>query len=509
MTATEPPSTEGCISVQEFLEPEPRTAPLAGAVESLEVPDHSIDRPTIKAALLLGFGLTLGLWLWAGYDFIRRMSVVQSESAAISLRYMQAQELLANVRPQVLTISVNVRTALLDPTMANREEYRQRIQRTVASVGETLEQYVPVLNSDVERERVARLRREVDSFGFAVLDVLSSSQAVAPLEVRELLARIVPRRELVIGVTDEVQALNRAAFVEQQTAIAEAYRQTQRRVWERLGMSLIASLAIAAFAILYASRLESRLRGQREREMQHTRDLQRLSATLVDAQEQERRVIARELHDELGQVLMAVNVELSLAEKKLQHSGAGHLLSDAQAITRTALHSVRDLSHALHPALLDDLGLVAALDSYVLGIGKRHGIRTRFEQEGTARRAHPDIELAAYRIVQEAVMNAVKHASANACTVTVRHFTARLMVVVEDDGRGFDPDEVQLAGAAAGLGLIGMRERVTQLGGNLHVASVEGEGTTVTVEFPLPGRDATLSLAGPRVESLKRGGLRG
>ncbi len=477
------------------------------------MPDQSIDRPTIKAALLLGFGLTLGLWLWAGYDFIRRMSVVQSEAAAISLRYMQAQELLANVRPQVLTISVNVRTALLDPSMANREEYRQRIRRTVASVGETLEKYVPVLNSDVERERLGRLRREVDGYGYAVLEVLSSERAVTGTEVRDLLARIVPRRELVIGVTDEVQALNRAAFVEEQTAIAEAYRQTQRRVWERLGMSLIASLAIAAFAILYASRLESRLRGQREKEMQHTRDLQCLSAKLVDAQEQERRVIARELHDELGQVLMAVNVELSLAEKKLQQSGAGNLLGDAQAITRTALSSVRDLSHALHPAVLDDLGLVAAVESFVVGIGKRHGIRTRFEQEGIARRSHSDLELAAYRIVQEAVMNAVKHSGAGACTVTVRHLTGRLVVTVQDDGRGFDPAEVNLAGAAAGLGLIGMRERVTQLGGYLRVESAPGRGTTVIVEFPLVGRDATPiqpASSTPVVGSpLKPEGLRG
>jgi signal transduction histidine kinase len=442
-------------------------------------------RPTIKAAILVGFGLTLGLWLWAGYDFIQRMSRVQREAEAIDVRYMRAQELLANVRPQVLIVSVTVRTALLDPDLGNRHGYRRRITDTLRSVDETLERYVPVLDSQIERERVERLQQEIGNFGHAVLQVLEHDRSTTAYEARDVLARIVPRRELVIGVTDEVQALNRAAFVQQQKAIAASYRDTQARVWERLGLSLLASLGIAVFATFYAGRLESRLQRQRLREVQHTRDLQQLSARLVGAQERERRVIARELHDELGQVLMAIQVELGLARKALDASGAGELLNDAQAITKGAVNTVRDLSHLLHPAVLDDLGLVAAVDCYLESLRSRHALRTRFEHESAVGRLAPETEIAAYRIVQEAVTNAVKHAHATSCTVTVRHLPDTLSISIEDDGCGFDPVTTDMAGAAAGLGLIGIRERVAQLQGVLRVESAPGQGTTVTLELPI------------------------
>jgi signal transduction histidine kinase len=446
------------------------------------------DRLTIKAALLLGFGLTLGLWAWTGYDFLQRMATLQQEGAAINLRYMHAQELLATLRPQVLIISVRARTALLDPEPGNREAHRARVRLALQTVHDILQRYVPVLNSTVERERVERLRREIQVYGSAVLEVMADNRPVTAAEVRDRLARIVPRRELVIGVTDEVQALNRAAFVEEQTTIATAHREMQTRVWTRLGLSLLGSLGIALLAALYAGRLENRLRRQREQEVQNTRDLQRLSARLVDVQEQERRIIARELHDELGQVLEAITMELALVERKLHAQGAGDLLRDAQGITQAALHTVRDLSHLLHPAVLDDLGLVAALETYLRTFGPRHAIRTHFVQDGVATRIGTDTEIAAYRIAQEALTNIAKHAHATECTVTVRQRPATLSVAVADNGCGFEAAAMEMAGAAAGLGLIGVRERVMQLGGRLQVESRPGRGTIVTVDLPI-GRD--------------------
>lgn len=443
------------------------------------------DRLTIRAALLLGFGLTLGLWLWSGYDLVQQMSQVQRKAAAVSLRYMQAQELLATVRPQVLIVSVNARTALLDPVSGNRESYRVRVRDTLHSVLETLQQYVPVLDSAIERERVERLRVEIDAFGRVVLDVIADDRPVPTAEIRALLARIVPRRELVIGVTDEVQALNRAAFVQEQTTIAEAYSEMQTRVWQRLGLSVLASLCIALLASYYAGRLESRLRRQREKDAQNTRDLQRLSANLVDAQERERRHIARELHDELGQVLEAIKVELTLARNRLQPQGLGHLLDDAQSITQGALGSVRDLSHLLHPAVLDDLGLVAALETQVRAFSSRYAIRGAFVQDGAVGRCDQQTEIAAYRIVQEALSNVVRHAAATCCSVAVRQSDGVLTIAVSDDGCGFSPSDTEIAGAAAGLGLIGIRERVTQLAGTLQVDSAHGQGTTVTVHLPI------------------------
>jgi signal transduction histidine kinase len=243
------------------------------------------------------------------------------------------------------------------------------------------------------------------------------------------------------------------------------------------------SLGIAIFATLYASRLERRLISQLEKDARNTRALQQLSTRLITAQEEERGRIARELHDEVGQALTAIKVELAVAQRKI-HAGASELLEPAQAITDRTLNTVRDLSHLLHPPMLDDLGMVAAVESYVRGFSKRHDLRVDFRQDDLATRLAPEIEVAAYRIVQEALTNVVKHAGASACRVALGRYQSKLLIVVADDGRGFDLRELEDP-ARHGLGLIGIRERVSQLNGSLVMDSVPGRGTTLRVEIPL------------------------
>jgi signal transduction histidine kinase len=443
---------------------------------------------TIKAALLLGFGLTLGLWLLAGYDFTRRMSQVERESAAINARYTQAQELLSNVRPRVLLASVYVRDALLDPDPRTAGDYRRRLQRTLGSVDEALRQYVPVLHSADERERVERLRKEIEQFGAAMLAVLATDARRPADEARMLLGRLAPRRDLVIGVSEKVQALNRAAFIQQQASIAETYRVNQRLVWRRLGLSLAASLGIAMLAIFYVTRLEHRLQARSLRDAETARDLQRLSAQVLHAQEEERRTIARELHDEVGQVLMAVKVELAIAQRRIEASGiTGGVLEDVQRLADGALQTIRDVSHLLHPAVLDDLGLPAAIDWYLQGFGRRHGIQVELHHRMSNQRLPSDIETNAYRVVQEALTNVAKHANARSCRVSLSCIDAELRISIDDDGQGFDA----AARGGTGLGLIGIRERIAQLGGHLEIESASGAGTKVRATIPAASRTDT------------------
>ena len=296
---------------------------------------------TIKAAIFLGFGLTFGLWIFAGYQFTRRMGEVERDASALNRRYMHAQELLSTVRAQVLIGSVYVRDALLDPNPASADAYRRQLQDTYHAVDQALQQYVPVLDSQAERERIGRLRCEIDNFRTTMLEVLASDSSRWPAEARLLLQRrIVPKRELVIRVSEEVQALNRETFVQQQAGIAEIYRVSQRRIWRQLGLALVPSLGIAVLASLYSARLENQLRHQRARDVQNTHDLQRLSAKLITAQEEERRNIARELHDEVGQVLTAIKVELTLAQSAIEAAGGpARVLEDARSITDGAIQT--------------------------------------------------------------------------------------------------------------------------------------------------------------------------
>ena len=444
-------------------------------------------RLTMRAALALGFGATFGLWVFAGYYFTQRMADVQRESAAVNRRYMEAQELLSSIRTQVLLGSLWVRDALLDPDPTAVDVYRRQVDDTYASVDRALQQYVPILDSLAERDRVNGLRREIAGFKGTLLDVLDSDRTRWRTQARMILGRIMPRRTSVMQLSDNLQTLNRGAFVQQQQAVATIYAQTQRRVWQTLGFAVLASLGIAMFATVYVARLERDLERRRVKERQTTEDLQRLSTKLVSAQEEERRTIARELHDEIGQVLMAIKVELALAQRRMDTAGvAPRLLDDAQSITDGALHTVRDLSHLLHPALLDDLGLPAAVESYLAGFGKRHGIAVELLQDGMHARLSPEIEAAAYRIVQEALTNVAKHARAPLAFVYLRRLGDVLQVSIEDNGVGFDPEH-----ASRGLGLIGIRERVAHLLGTVHIDSAPGRGTRLTVELPARTRART------------------
>ena len=447
---------------------------------------------TIKAAALIGFALIGGLWVFTGYFFTTRMAELERLSSEISGRYTRAQDLLASVRAEVLMGSVYVRDALLDPNPATADEYRRQLEDSYRSADDALQRYVPVLDVPGEQERITRLRAEIDAFRRTVLEVLATDSRLWPTEARNLLRRrIMPKREGVLRISEEVQALNRSAFVQQQNEIAALYRATQGRVWQTFGLAVTGSLAIALVATIYAGRLAGRIERQQLKDAETARDLQRLSSKLLTAQEEERRSIARELHDEVGQVLTAIKVELAVAQRAIEaRGGQPDALADVRSITDGALHTVRDLSHLLHPAMLDDLGLAAAIDWYLKGFSRRHGVRIELLQDRMEERLTADTEAAIYRIVQEALTNVAKHAQATTCRVYLQRLTNTLLVTIEDDGVGFEPEAPRPPGATRGIGLVGIRERVTQLRGELRLESAPGKGTRLTVEVPATVRHA-------------------
>jgi signal transduction histidine kinase len=448
-----------------------------------------IEGLTIRAALVLGFGLTLGLWLFAGAYFTRRVATIQLEADQVNARYTRAQELLANTRGKVLEGSIAVRDALLDSDPEAIVRSRAVTTTTFNRIDEGLRQYVPVLDPS-ERRSIEQLRAGIGELRGRFTTLLAHPGRSTEETNIALRDQIVPQRKLALDISDELQALNRAAFIGQQAEVGEIYRSTQRRMWVQLGLALAASLGIGLLATIYAARLESRLQAQHQREINHVDDLQRLSAKLITAQEEERRGIARELHDELGQVLSAIKVEIALARRSIESSGSAspHLLEEAEAIADTALTTVRDLSHLLHPSMLDDLGLPAAVDWYLRGFGTRYGVRVELRTEGMEQRLLSETEVSAYRIIQEALTNVARHAGATQCRVHLQRLVSTIVVTIEDNGRGFDPERTSKPEAPRGLGLLGIRERAALLRGTMRLESGPGTGTRLTVELPAVSR---------------------
>jgi signal transduction histidine kinase len=414
------------------------------------------------------------------------MRDAQREGLAANARYLQAQELLSFVRTQVLVASVLVRDALLDPRAGALGSHRQQIERAYAAIDQQLAEYVPFLGSRDERERVGRLRDEIREFRAATDDVLATDSSRWPTDAAILLRRFMPRREAAIRISEEVQALNRSAFIEQRRAIATMQAGLQRQVWTVFGVALVISFAIGWLAFRHSAGLERRLTTQRRREEQIAMDLQRLSARLLQAREDEQRRIARELHDEVGQALSAVKVELAVAQGRLDRlGGEADLLRDARSSADTALRCVRDLSHLLHPSALDDLGLVAALESHIADCRRRQDITIEFVKTGIDGRQGEEVELAVYRIVQEALTNVARHARARSARVRLSAQAGTCRVVIEDDGVGFDVADVERPGRRRGLGLLGIRERVTQLRGAVTIESGPTGGTRIEVQLPV------------------------
>ncbi|HEV8580100.1 MAG TPA: GAF domain-containing protein [Thermoanaerobaculia bacterium] len=211
--------------------------------------------------------------------------------------------------------------------------------------------------------------------------------------------------------------------------------------------------------------------------------MQALSRRLVEVQESERRNIARELHDEAGQVLVSLRYGLRLLEREIDQGGSvTERVAELVQRTDAVIDSLHRLAADLRPVSLDHLGLEAALRQYSRSAGSELGLAVRFKSRGfTSARLPAVVETDLYRVVQEAMTNVVRHARATRVDVLVEHRGDRVMVMVEDDGVGFAPDQVQRGDH---FGLLGIRERAEALGGTLAVESAPGAGTTVVVEVP-------------------------
>jgi signal transduction histidine kinase len=240
------------------------------------------------------------------------------------------------------------------------------------------------------------------------------------------------------------------------------------------------ALAIEAFAnhisvALENARLFEQVRVGGER-------LQALSRRLVEVQEAERRHIARELHDQVGEALTALKLVLEMSAR-LAADAARERLGEAQILVNELMARVRELSLDLRPAMLDDLGLLPALLWHIERYTGQTGVQVVFKHTGMERHLTPALETAAYRTVQEALTNVARHARVSEVTVRLWADQHTLGVQVDDQGIGFDP-ATALAVSITG-GLVGMRERVALLGGQLTVESAPGSGTRLTAEFPL------------------------
>ncbi|MDR7522905.1 MAG: histidine kinase [Armatimonadota bacterium] len=221
----------------------------------------------------------------------------------------------------------------------------------------------------------------------------------------------------------------------------------------------------------------------------HTERLRRLPGQILRAQEEERRRIARELHDEAAQSITSLLVRLRLLEQAHGPDEVRQRLAELRDLTARALEDVRRIALELRPSMLDDLGLVDALHAHVDSLTAAGPTRMTLTVDGLDGRLPREVELALYRVAQEALTNVRRHAGARQAWVRLHRAGSRVVLEVEDDGSGFDPARAR--SGTGGLGLAGMRERIALVGGRLDVRSAPGGGTTIVAQVDLAGEGQT------------------
>lgn len=219
--------------------------------------------------------------------------------------------------------------------------------------------------------------------------------------------------------------------------------------------------------------------------------LRRLSHEILFAQEQERRKISRELHDEIGQTLTAINVKLAILRKQatVNVKGFRKAIGSTQRLVERSMSTVHRFARELRPPVLDDLGLIPALHATMKAFTKRTGVPVRCTTAAAVEKLDIDTRTVLYRVIQEAFTNIAKHAQASLVDVDIQRVKNLIRMEIHDNGKSFDAGRLLLAKTIVRLGLLGMRERVEMVGGRFEVESAPGKGTTIRALVPFGARD--------------------
>ncbi len=433
--------------------------------------------------LLVGFGTLIVLIAISGLGALRRARQTYREVSSLNDRYRRTERILNAVGSEISEVGLVTRDYLLDPSTLSAGAYRTELMTMRASMENELQELSLVMGAD-EAPRLARLRKEVGAY-WDVLDPLfewNSAQKSA-LSWIFLRKQVLPRREAALAIAGEIRDLAQANLRKQRDAVDNEESDLPIFIGRMLGITVLLGLLIAGISAYRMTRLEQHSDEQRLRAEAAEEELRLLSRQLVRAQEEERRSISRELHDEIGQMLTALRMELrNLQDLRVapEEQFQEHV-EDARRLAEQSLRAVRDMAMGLRPSMLDDLGLGSAVQWQARQFSKHSGVPVNVQIEGPLAQLPDRHRTCVYRLVQEALTNCGRHARAKTIGVTIRSRGDSLLVEVRDDGVGFDASSTR----GRGLGLLGMQERVRELGGNITLKSHPGSGTSLVAAIPL------------------------
>jgi signal transduction histidine kinase len=430
-----------------------------------------------RVALMGGFGGLLLLMAFAGIDGIQTLRRIEASSDEIREEFLLRTRVLERIRGDLYVSGTYVRDYLLEPESGKAEGHRYSLLEARNDMDGALGQYQAFLNQQ-EAGPFQVLTRELAAYWKVLEPVFQWTTAQRQRSGYVFLRdEVFPRRQSMLAIADQIRDINESQLNAGKVKVAEIFSRIRRRLLVTIGLTSGLGLLLAVFTI--------RKTEKHYEEISHARrELQHLSARLVEAQENERRSISRELHDEVGQALSGVLVEMANLSTLIRAGdleGVAVKTDEVKKLLEDSIGVVRNMALLLRPSMLDDLGLVPALQWQAREVSKRGAAWVSVDAEGISEALPEEHKTCVYRIVQEALHNCVQHAGARNVKVTVRQEDDRLLLSIEDDGKGFDVERER------GMGLLGIQERVSYLAGRFSVESAAGHGTLMRVMLPLSG----------------------
>ena|SRR5690348_16214675 len=438
---------------------------------------HTGGRPLLVA----GFGSLLLLMLVAGGYALGTLEQVRTNDRQERDNYLSRGRAIDRVRSGIYQSAIIMRDYLLSTDESSSASQIERFAQTREQTDLALAECAALAGSS-ENAALHELQTELQYY-WKLLAFISE----IPAENRQvrgseyLSTQVRQHRAELIQMVDQLDAISARQMAASDARMSETFSRLRGRLALILAIAVGTGLLLAGFTIWRTLRLEKELEQRYQEGLQTQQELAELSARLVSAQEEERRNISRELHDEVGQSLSALLMEAGNAAANVP-ADAVHVRQHVDSIKKLAEASVniiRNMTLLLRPSMLDDFGLVPALEWQAREVSKRTGIRVQVAAADSAGELPDALKTCIYRVVQEALHNCARHAQARTVRVVVSQEDSRIVLSVEDDGRGFDARRVR------GLGLVGMEERVRHLGGAFNINSSPGAGTRLKIELPL------------------------
>jgi signal transduction histidine kinase len=424
-----------------------------------------------------GFGGLLLIMAGAESGALLFLASLRHNESALQARFLARNRTLERIRSDIYLSGTFVRDSLLAPEQSGARLQLNALENLRRDTGAALSSYASAIEPE-EAIPFQNLRAQIEDY-WKVLDHTFSWTADERNKYRFAFfyEDLVPRRTSMLQIADRIEALNEDALRRGDSKLGDLFGRLQFGLLAMLAVTLLGGATLALFTILHILKLEAEVQQRLTESVRSQASLQELSARLVRAQEDERRALSRELHDEVAQAFSAVLME---AENLLDLDPAPKVrahLDSIRGVAENGMNEIRNMALLLRPSMLDDFGLLPALEWQAREIGKRTGLRIQVASElsGELPEEH---KTCVYRVVQEALNNCARHAQASAVEVSVCSEAGQILVTVQDDGSGFDPQRVR------GLGLLGMEERARHLGGTFHIDSKPGRGTLLSVTLP-------------------------